>query len=118
MFNTAQLDQILQDRALHNERVRQDLLQQVLTWLDDHGLRYGIQQAYLFGSLTQPHRFHQHSDIDIAVEQVNSADFFTVIGSIAEAMGRDVDLIALSNCHFAQRIRQTGIQWTATNSSC
>lgn len=116
-FNTSKLDEILCDRSLQNERERQALLQKILEWLDKNGLQYGIQTAYIFGSLTQPQRFHQNSDIDIAVEQINPDDFFAVIGFISETMGRDVDIVELRRCHFGDRIRQTGIQWTATNSS-
>jgi uncharacterized protein len=113
-FNTSKLDQVLCDRSLQNERERQNLLQKVVKWLDKYGLQYGIQTAYIFGSLSQSQRFHQESDIDIAVEQINPDDFFAVIGFISEAMGRDVDVIELYKCHFSDRIRQTGIRWTAT----
>ncbi|HAN73116.1 MAG TPA: signal peptidase [Planktothrix sp. UBA8407] len=116
-FETSKLDQIIRDRYEQNERERQNLLQKVVEWLDEHGLQYGIQTAYIFGSLTQPQRFHQNSDIDIAVEQINPDDFFAVIGFISETMGRDVDVIELHKCHFGDRIRQTGILWTAINSS-
>ncbi|WP_027255499.1 nucleotidyltransferase family protein [Planktothrix agardhii] len=116
-FETSKLDQIIRDRYEQNERERQNLLQKVVEWLDEHGLQYGIQTAYIFGSLTQPQRFHQNSDIDIAVEQINPDDFFAVIGFISETMGRDVDVIELYKCHFGDRIRQTGIPWTAINSS-
>lgn len=51
-FNTSKLDQILVDRSLQNEKERQALLQRILEWLDKHGLQYGIQIAYIFGSLT------------------------------------------------------------------
>ncbi|CAC5345695.1 MULTISPECIES: nucleotidyltransferase family protein [Planktothrix] len=116
-FETSKLDQIIRDRYEQNERERQKLLQKVVEWLDEHGLQYGIQTAYIFGSLTQPQRFHQNSDIYIAVEQINPDDFFAVIGFISETMGRDVDVIELYKCHFGDRIRQTGIPWTAINSS-
>jgi len=116
-FNTSKLDKILSDRSLQNEKERQKLLQKVMQWLDSHGSQYGIQTAYIFGSLTQPQRFHQNSDIDIAVEQINPEDFFVVISLIYEALGRDVDVIEVNKCHFGDRIKQKGIRWTATNLS-
>lgn len=100
-FTTSKLDQVLYDRSLQNEKDRQDLLQKVLKWLDKYGLQYGIQTAYIFGSLTQPQRFHQNSDIGIAVEHINPDDFFAVIGFISEAMGRDVDVIEVNKCTLA-----------------
>ena len=113
-FSTSRLDQILGDRSLQNERERQDLLRKVMKWLDEYGWQHGIQTAYIFGSLTRPQRFHQNSDIDIAVEQINSDDFFSVISFISEATEREVDVIELNKCHFANRIRQSGILWTRT----
>lgn len=114
-FSTSKLDQVFSNQALANEKVRQNLLQQIIKWLDEHGLEYGIQTAYIFGSLSQPYKFHQHSDIDIAVEQINADDFCAVIGWLSEAMARDVDIIEVNKCHFGDRIKQTGIRWTATN---
>ncbi len=117
VFNTDKLDQILDDCRLENEKGRQALLQKVMQWLDDHGLEYGIRSAYVFGSLSQPYRFHPNSDIDLAVEQIHAADLFAVIGFLSEAMGRDVDVVQLQTCHFGNQIKQTGIQWIARNSS-
>ncbi|APB33961.1 signal peptidase II [Gloeomargarita lithophora Alchichica-D10] len=116
-FNTSKLDQILGDRALQNEEERQDLLQKIMKWLDKNGLEYGIYTAYIFGSLTQPQKFHHNSDIDIAVEQINPDDFFAVIGLLSETMGRNVDIIEVDKCHFGNRIKQAGIRWTVTNLS-
>jgi len=113
-FSTSRLDQILGDRDLQVEKERQQLLNKTLNWLDKFGPQYGIQKAYIFGSLTRPQRFHQNSDIDIAVEQINPDDFFSVISFISEATEREVDVIELNKCHFANRIRQSGILWTRT----
>ena len=113
-FSTSRLDQILGDRHLQNEQERQQVLKKTLNWLDKFGPEYGIQKAYIFGSLTQPQRFNPQSDIDIAVEQINPDDFFSVISLISEATEREVDVIELNKCHFANRIRQSGILWTKT----
>lgn len=114
-FSTFKLDQVLADQNLQIEEERQFLLKKTLDWLDEFGSWYGIQKAYIFGSLTQPQKFNQQSDIDIAVEQVNPDDLFSVISFISEATGRDVDVIEINKCHFANHIRQTGILWTTTS---
>jgi predicted nucleotidyltransferase len=108
-FNTSYLDKALKEKRLRLEQERQILLQQTLHWLDEFGLKYGIRQAYIFGSVTRPNKFHDQSDIDIAVEQINAEDFFSVIGFISEALARDVDVVPLNQCHFAHRIREQGI---------
>jgi len=117
-FNTAKLDKILSDQTLQNEQERQNLLRKAIKWLDEYALHYGIHTAYIFGSLTQPNKFHQNSDVDIAVEEINLNDFFAVMGLLSETMGRNVDITEIHKCHFRERIKQAGIRWTATDLSC
>lgn len=114
-FSTAKLDQLLEERSRRDEAERQALVDKVLRWLDVHGTQCGIRKAYLFGSLAQPYRFHQQSDIDIAIQPDRPIDLFALMGTISELTGRDVDLIELEKSHFAHRIRQTGIEWIATD---
>lgn len=113
-FNTAKLDEILLNKRFQQEKERQLLLNKTLEWLEEFGAKYGIKQAYIFGSVTESNRFHDQSDIDVAVEQVNPEYFFSAISVLSEHLGRDVDIIRLNQCHFANRIRQQGIPWTKT----
>lgn len=114
-FQTTYLDRILAKQRSQLEQERQTLLEKTIDWLDNYGSQYGIKQAYIFGSLTRKNQFAKESDIDIAVEISNTDNFFSLIGFISEATGRDVDLILLNNCHFANRIRERGIKWTPKN---
>ncbi|MEA5533646.1 nucleotidyltransferase domain-containing protein [Crocosphaera sp. XPORK-15E] len=68
----------------------------------------------MFGSVTHPGKFHQQSDIDLAVEQINSEDYFSAISLLSTYLGRDVDIVILNKFHFAPRILQTGILWMKT----
>ncbi len=111
-FSTHLLDAALQRRCKLNEQRRLVLLERVTQWLEINGQQYGIAQAYLFGSLTRPHQFAEHSDVDIAVESVNPDRFFEAIAALSEQVERDVDLVDLSKCAFATQIRQRGILWT------
>lgn len=81
-------------------------------WLTVNGNKYDIEQAYIFGSLIRPVRFTQQSDVDLAVEAIAPENLFVAMTALAEAIGREVDLIELSKCSFAHRIRQEGIVWT------
>ncbi|WP_206043966.1 nucleotidyltransferase domain-containing protein [Geitlerinema sp. P-1104] len=116
-FNTDTLDRILKEQALQNENKRQDVLKSVKHWLDDHAATYGVERAYIFGSLTRPHQFKSHSDIDIAVEQVDAEGIFMMISFLMTDMNRDVDVIELRKCHFADKIRETGILWTTPKNA-
>ncbi len=112
LFSTTKLDQIIGDRRLKLEQERQDLITKTQQWLDQFAPQYGIDKAYLFGSVTQPGKFHQNSDIDLAVEQINPDDYCTAISLLSAYLGREVDIIKLDNCHFSHRIRQSGVLWT------
>jgi predicted nucleotidyltransferase len=110
-FDTSVLDEALTQRRRQNEQLRQALLARVLQLLDELGPGYGIQQAYLFGSLVRPGRFHAKSDVDIAVEQIDPTRFFEAMSEFANLLGREVDLVQLDQCHFANKIRREGIRW-------
>ncbi|MEW5957102.1 MAG: nucleotidyltransferase domain-containing protein [Chloroflexota bacterium] len=75
-FDTSILDAALAQRRAENEQERQAMLARVLRLLDELGPDYGIRRAYVFGSLARPGRFGPHSDIDIAVEQIDPGQFF------------------------------------------
>jgi hypothetical protein len=113
-FSTSKLDQLISDRRLKNEQDRQFLLNKTKQWFNQYGKKYSIDRAYIFGSVTHPYHFSHQSDIDVAIENINLDDFFLVISLLSEHLEREVDLIQLKHCHFAEKIRQTGILWTAT----
>jgi predicted nucleotidyltransferase len=110
-FPTPILDRALADRRQYNEQQRLATCHLVLAWLDTVGRQYGIERAYLFGSLTRPNRFTECSDVDVAVESIDSESFFEAMAKLSEQVERDVDLVELSKCPFADRIRQQGIVW-------
>jgi predicted nucleotidyltransferase len=114
-FSTAKLDEILRDRREKCEQERQKLLEKTQTWLGLFAAEYGIETAYIFGSVTRPYQFHQNSDVDLAVEEIDSLAHFPAISLLAAYLGREVDIIKLDSCHFADRIRSTGMLWKTTN---
>ncbi|TVQ43364.1 MAG: nucleotidyltransferase domain-containing protein [Gloeocapsa sp. DLM2.Bin57] len=113
-FSTTKLDEILRDRSSCLEQQRVLLLNKVQEWLNKFSASYGIEQAYIFGSILRSGHFHEQSDIDIAVVQINPEDYFTVISLLQDYLGREVDVIMLNHCYFAQKIRDTGLLWIKT----
>ncbi len=109
------LDEAIIRRQKALEKERQLTLKQVKQWLEANGKRYGIKQAYIFGSLICPNRFTKTSDVDLAVESIEPEHMFMTMTALAEALEREVDLIELFKCPFAHRIRQEGILWTKTH---
>ena len=115
-FPTPLLDARLAREKEQNERERQQLLPLALAWLQAHGLDYGISCGYLFGSVTQPGRFTQSSDIDIAVDTWETGNIFGLMGYLSLYLNRDVDVIPLDQCHFADKIRRLGMPWSVNDS--
>jgi hypothetical protein len=110
-FETNLLDAALARRREDNEAQRLATLKRAIHWLETEGEQYGIHEAYLFGSVTHPYRFTSNSDVDVAIEQFNPEDFFVAMAALSETLECDVDLVDLSKCHFAHRIRQQGMVW-------
>jgi len=113
-FETTRLDVAIAQKRAHWEQERQTILAQVLDWLDTVGHQHGIQQAYIFGSLSQAGRFTPTSDVDVAIVGLPPQSHFELMSHLQTLVGREVDMIELDRCHFQHRIRETGILWTPT----
>lgn len=111
-FPTPLLDRKLSEQREQSERDRKHLLQVALTWLQQNAARFGIEQGYLFGSIVQAGRFSPQSDLDLAVDSLSQGDPFSLGSYLSLQVNREVDVVPLDQCHFATKIRQTGIRWT------
>jgi predicted nucleotidyltransferase len=82
-------------------------------WKAIHHLshRYQWDQIYLFGSITKPERFSQRSDIDIAVKGLNKFQHYRFISDLSERLEREIDVVRLEDCPFAETIAKRGIKW-------
>lgn len=113
-FDTSVLDEALAEQRRQWEARRQARLAEVIRQLEVLGSAHGVTEAYVFGSLAQPGRFTDHSDIDIAVTMPKDR-FFDLAAELSRALHTDVDLIPLERCHFADKIRREGIRWTPSS---
>lgn len=112
-YDTSVLDQARAARRAEWERQRQATLARVLVVLDEWLPRYGVREAYVFGSLARPGHYHAESDIDIAVVW-HGTDFFDMAGEVSHQLGQDIDILPLAQLPFADKIREEGVKWTAT----
>ena len=117
VFPTPVLDARLAREKKQNEQDRQRLLQMTVDWLQENAARYGIDRGYVFGSVTERDRFTQHSDIDLAVNTHKTGNICALMGALSTNVNREVDLIPLDQCHFADKIRRIGLPWTANRFS-
>ena len=115
-FPTPLLDARLAREQQQNEANRLLLLQSALEWLRTHGEHYGIDHGYIFGSVTQPGRFTQSSDVDIAVDTWKTGNICGLMGYLSLHLNRDVDIVPLDQCPFADKIRRLGTPWSVNDS--
>jgi uncharacterized protein len=115
VFDTSILDAALTEQASRFEQERRLVVERLRQWLDDHGRQYGLTEAYIFGSLAKANRFTPRSDIDLAVT-FNTADpLLSLMSALSRAFGREVDVVELNQCHFADKIRREGLVWTPSD---
>ena len=69
-----------------------------------------VDEVYITGSLLVPYKFSSRSDIDIAVKGLRQEDYFTLLSRLNEYLPRNVELIELENCRFADKIKATGLK--------
>ncbi len=115
-FDTSVLDEAITRRSDRLESERQRLFAQTVALLNSLSSHYGIRSAYIFGSVARPRRFHERSDVDIAIETNRPEMLTEAIGRFSSQLKRDVDLVDLVSVPFAERIRREGVLWTPNSS--
>ena len=116
-YDTSVLDRALAQRRAESEEQRQATLARVLAVLDEVAPGFGVHEAYVFGSLARPGRYHAQSDIDVAVCWPGGTGFFDLAGDVSRRLGQDIDILPLDQIHFADKIRREGIKWTSQGAS-
>ena len=114
-YDTSVLDAALARKAAAAEQERQALLGQLQAILDEVAVDFHVEEAYIFGSLARPNRFHVDSDVDVAVSGVPGDRFFTLAALLSSRLGRDVDLVPLEEVPIAESIRAKGLRWTKSS---
>ncbi len=98
-------------KLAEREKRRQAALEAAVSALNAVLPRSGkVRRAYLFGSVVRPGAFRPDSDVDIAVEGIEAADYFALWRDLEEAMPDwPVDLRdIIPGTHFAERVQMEG----------
>lgn len=93
-FDTSIRDRALKEKRKRLERERRALLGVVERTLKESREKYDIREAYITGSLMEPHRWYAFSDVDVAVGGC-SQYIFPIMRELEEATGKEVDVIDL-----------------------
>lgn len=111
-FNTDVLDRALARKRREREALRVEVQARALKLLDESPVK--VDEAILFGSVVRRGHFSAHSDVDVAVPDLEPRDYFALMGHLEDGLGREIDLVPIDTCHFADSIRRTGLRWTRT----
>ncbi|HEY1769803.1 MAG TPA: nucleotidyltransferase domain-containing protein [Chthoniobacterales bacterium] len=98
------------ERKLARETLRQDLRARLRAALSH--LLPG-EKVFLFGSLAEPEKFNEYSDIDLALEaEPPGLSVFQLTARLMEETGHPVDVVLLEECRFRDKILSQGEEWT------
>ena len=104
-FDTSLWEKSLNEEYGRRERDRLQLLGHAEAVLPIYFSGKQVKAVYLTGSLLREGQFRDFSDADIAVEGLEE-NYFEVLVQLEDLLDRQVDLIELENCRFAETIRQ------------
>lgn len=112
-FKTDVLDRAIARKRREREALRLAVQARALQLLDESPVE--LDEAILFGSVVRPGRFSAHSDVDVAVPDLEARLYFALMGHLEEGLERDINLVLIDICRFADTIRRTGLRWKRTS---
>jgi hypothetical protein len=68
--------------------------------------------VYPFGSVLQPGRFREDSDVDLAFEGLSDEDYFRAKRYLENTLRRPVDVLQLEEHRLRDVICRKGVRWT------
>jgi predicted nucleotidyltransferase len=69
-----------------------------------------VKSLYIFGSLVKEGCFASFSDIDMAVEGLDTRYYFEAYTRLEETFSRNIDLVELERCKTRKIIEQNGLK--------
>lgn len=110
-FSTKLVDEAINRKRNEDEERRLQCIERLFDILERLSKKVFFNEAYIFGSLTKPHRFSKYSDIDIGFIGLHDVDFIKTISFISNKIGLEVDVVQLEGHRLAKKIMREGIRW-------
>jgi predicted nucleotidyltransferase len=112
MYDIKDIKDFLTSREKINRDLRLKEKEEIISKLKslkDIWQRYKIKMVYLYGAFTDM-SFHEHSDIDIAIEAaLEYEEFLAVFSEVNRHFKREVDVRLLNELPFREKIIKEGI---------
>ena len=99
------------EKRLARNRQRLQAVEKVWNAVERLSHSYQWDDLYIFGSATKSERFGEVSDIDIGIEGLDKLLYYRFLADLSGLIEREVDVVRLEDCHFADAIRTRGIRW-------
>ncbi|MHB8204211.1 MAG: nucleotidyltransferase family protein [Desulfomonilaceae bacterium] len=110
-FDTSIWERNLARKAEEREKLRQTVLVRLDEALKVLSEKYQWHEAFIFGSVTREGAFHDGSDVDVGIEGLNPLDHYAFVADISSLLERDIDVVLLEECGFAEKIKKKGQKW-------
>ena len=115
-YSTVLLDEAVEKNKKAWEIRRLEVLENLTHALDDMSRGIPFQEAYIFGSVTEPFRFTEQSDVDVGFVGLQDDHFFRAMSFLSAALSVDVDIVRLESHRLSEKIKQGGARWKKTES--
>lgn len=103
--------QAREKRWIAREKHRRQMLEQLNAVLGVLAGKYQWKELFLFGSIVNPDRFSENSDVDVAVSGLAKHNLFSFMAELSRELGRDVDVLILEESPIEEHIRRKGEPW-------
>jgi len=110
-FDVSLWKQALKVHADACEDLRQKVFQELRDALCLLSEKYDWDDLYIFGSILNRGGFSERSDVDIALGGLNKFQHYRFVADISMILNREVDVVLLEDCPFAETIQKKGLRW-------
>ena len=90
------------------ETIRKEVLDRAITLLKEE-FQGSSTQVYLVGSVLQPFKFKDYSDIDIVLKHFQG-DLFEIWSKLSMKFDRTIEVILFETCHFQDFVLKHGLK--------
>ena len=110
-FDFSLWKQAIKIRGNASEELRRRALKELRDALRVLSEKYQWDEVYIFGSILHRGRFSERSDLDIGLKDLDKFQHYRFIADISMILSRNVDVIMLEDCPFAETVQKKGLKW-------
>ena len=110
-FSTALLDEAIEKKKKAQEVNRLQMLEKAGRALDSLSREIPFEEAFLFGSVTEPFGFSERSDVDVAFVGLHDGHFIRAMSFLSAELRVDVDIVQLETHRLGEKIKREGARW-------